>query len=113
MVNNTTKSGAETNKPNFMTDLQAIHSFVQNLGSTYYGKQFISTLGERICVYQGENFQEKVFSSVPTNDGGWIEDGISVLGLGEPELTSFRSDDNRIGPFAVFNSDGDGKGIEQ
>lgn len=106
IYNNPTAGGAEAGKPKPLMDLETIHQFIQNLGNTYYGKQWISKLNQTICYYQGENFQEKIFTDLPTNDGGWVDGDIPILGLGEPELTSFRSDDNRITCFAVFNTDG-------
>lgn len=86
-------------------DLHSIHSFVQNLGTTYYGKQFFVPLNEDICYYIGEKFLEKVFSSEPTNAGGWVDYGTPVLGLNDPDLGTFRSTDDRIGCFAVFAVD--------
>jgi hypothetical protein len=86
----------------FTEDLQKIHQFVQNLGSTYYGKQWFTPLNESICYYRGQNFQEKIFSSVPTNEGGWVDPGTAVLGLNDPDLGSFRQTDDRISCFAVF-----------
>jgi hypothetical protein len=108
LYNDPRKGGAEARKPEPEQDLESIFQFVQNLGNTYYGKQWICPLKEKICYYQGENFQEKIFSSVPTNDGGWVDSNVAVLGLEEPELTFFRSDDNRLNSFALFNTDGDG-----
>ena len=89
-------------------DLQKIHSFVQNLGTTYYGKQWFTPLNETICYYKGEKFQELIFSSEPTNAGGWVDYGTPVLGLTDPDLASFRETDDRISSFAVFAiNDGD------
>lgn len=88
-------------------EIQKIHSFIQDLGTTYYGKQFIVPLNETICYYQGENFQEKIFSSVPTNAGGWVEGNVTILGISDPELGLFRSDDNRVTSFGVFTISGD------
>jgi hypothetical protein len=110
LYNDPRRGGAEARKPEPEQDLETIFQFVQNLGNTYYGKQWISRLNEKICYYEGENFQEKIFTSVPTNDGGWIDGDMPVIGLSEPELTFFRSDDNRINSFALFNVDGDGNG---
>lgn len=107
IYNNPTRGGAEAGKPKPLMDLEAIHQFVQNLGNTYYGKQWICPLNQTICWHQGENFQEKIFTDVPTNDGGWVNGDVAVLGLFEPELTFFRSDDNRITCFALFNTDGE------
>lgn len=103
---NPSSGGAEASKPKPLMDLEAIHQFVQNLGTTYYGKQWICPLNQVVCWHQGENFQEKIFSDVPTNDGGWVNGDIPILGLSEPELSQFRSDDNRINCFAVFDVDG-------
>lgn len=105
---NPTAAGAEAQKPKNKRDLEAIHAFVQNLGNTYYGKQWISPLKETICKYPGENFQEKIYTSIPTNAGGWIEGSSTVIGLSEPELTFFRSEDSRVNCFALFNTSGDG-----
>jgi len=110
LYRNPRRGGAEAMKPEADQDLEAIFNFVQNLGNTYYGKQWISGLNETVCYYQGENFQEKIFTSVPTNDGGWVDGDVAILGLSEPELTFFRSDDNRINCLALFNASGDGGG---
>lgn len=104
LENNPNLGGAKAALPKTDQDLQAIHSFVQNLGSTYYGKQWISKLKQKICYHQGENYQEIIFTDVPTAEGGWVDGDLSVLGLGEPELSFFRSDDNRIKSFAVFST---------
>jgi hypothetical protein len=83
-------------------DLNNIHGFVQNLGNTYYGKQFFTPLNETICYYKGDDFQEIIFSSEPTNVGGWVDYGTPVLGLNDPDLGTFRETDDRISCFAVF-----------
>lgn len=89
-------------------DLQKIRSFVQNLGTTYYGKQWFVPFNENICYYRGEKFQELIFSSDPTNEGGWVDYGTPVLGLSDPDLSSFRETDDRISCFVVFaQNDGD------
>lgn len=93
-------------KPENKEPLKQIHAWLADLGNTYYGKQFLAELSERICYYQGEEFQQKVYSSVPTNDGGWVDGNVPVLGLADPELGTFRADDYRIGCFAVFVTDG-------
>ena len=100
------KGGAEAGKPQAIIDLEKIHNFLVDLGNTYYGKQFISPLNQTICYYQGENFQEKIYTDVPTTNGGWVDAGTPVLGLSDPELGAFRTDDNRIGCFAIFTVDG-------
>jgi hypothetical protein len=101
-MQNARKPAAKSNKPEFLNDLEKVFNFVKNLGSTYYGKQFFVPLNQRICYYRGDDFQEIIFSDVPTNDGGWVEEGVPVLGLADPELSAFREEDNRVGCFAVF-----------
>jgi len=58
----------------------------------------------------------KLYSHIPTNDGAWIENCGTVLGLGSPGglldnlngtsvyLDFFRKDDGRVGPFARIDS---------
>jgi hypothetical protein len=58
-------------------------------------------------VHGTENYGEKVFTDTPTSAGGWVDYGVPVLGLSEPELSFFREEDNRIGCFALFTSIGD------
>lgn len=106
-VNNPTRAGAKAGETDLQHDLRVLHGFVEDLGNTYYGKQWLCKLNQPICVRQGENFQEKIFSDVPTGEGGWVDGDIPILGLSEPELTFFRSDDYRINGFAIFNIDGD------
>lgn len=104
IFNNPANGGAEMSKPKPLMDLEAIHRFVQELGNTYYGKQWIAPLNQTICYHQGEHFQEKIFTDIPTGEGGWVDGDIPILGLSEPELSSFRSDDQRINSFAVFKT---------
>ena len=94
-------------------DLSNIHAFVQNLGTTYYGKQWFTPLNEKICYYEGEKFKELIFSSEPTNAGGWVDYGTPVLGLNDPDLGSFRETDERISCFAVFSIDGEAEGKDE
>jgi hypothetical protein len=84
---------------------------VQNLGDTYYGKQYIANINQTICYNRstdGQNYSQLIFSDIPTNAGGWVDEGTRVLGLTDPALTFFRQEDNRIGAFAEFNIDGIG-----
>lgn len=92
--------------PETEKELQKIHNWIAELGNTYYGKQFLAELNETICYHQGEEFQEIIFTSDPTNAGGWVDGDEPVLGLADPELGLFRSDDNRVGAFALFTTDG-------
>jgi hypothetical protein len=101
---------ARANEINLIDDLDKIHKFIANIGTTYYGKQFLTKLNSNICVTinneeaDGNGFGEKIYSEVPTNDGGWVDYNTSVLGLNDPDLSIFRSDDDRIKPFSIFNS---------
>jgi hypothetical protein len=90
-----------------LENLSKIYNFVKNLGDTYYGKQFLTPLNNTVCVTrnntEGEDgFGEKLYSVIPTNNGGWVDYGTSVLGLSDPSLGAFRLDDDRIKPFAMF-----------
>lgn len=99
------------NQYNITDDLKKIHAFVQNLGDTYYGRQYIADINQTICYNRstdGSDYAQLVFSDIPTNAGGWVDEGTNVLGLVDPELTFFRQEDNRIGAFAEFNIDGGG-----
>lgn len=108
-VNNPRQRDIYVNKYNVTDDLKKIHAFVQNLGDTYYGRQYIASLNQLICYNRstdGQNYSQLIFSEIPTNAGGWVDAGTQVLGLSEPELSFFRQDDNRIGSFAQFSIDG-------
>lgn len=106
-THNPKNAGAERSKPKFAMDLEKVHSFIAEIGNTYYGKQFIGQLNQNISYKDGENFQERIYSDVPTGAGGWVDGDVPVLGLSEPELSTFREDDYRIGCFALFNVSGD------
>jgi hypothetical protein len=103
---NPNAAGKNANMPDFTNDLQKLHAFIKGLGDTFYGKQFITPLNQRICYYQSDNFGEKVFTDIPTPDGGWANENQAILGLNDPDLGIFRHDDNRVGCFAVFSTDG-------
>jgi len=86
--------------------IETIHQWVKNLGDTYYGKQFITKLNQKICknyAVPGDPTSEPVFSDIPTGAGGWVDYGIPVLGLSEPELQLFREDDHRLSCFVRFD----------
>lgn len=86
-------------------ELKAAHEFVSSIGNTYYGKQFLTPLPDNICIIDDpDNFRAKKYSAVPTNDGGWSES--SVLGLDQPALSYFATEDGRISPFALFSHEG-------
>lgn len=107
-VNQPNAAGVLANEPKILDELEKIWSFIKNLGDTYYGKQFITPLNQLVCYYQDPNslVGEKIFTDVPTNAGGWVDDGTPVLGLNDPELGLFREDDGRIGCFALFDVGG-------
>lgn len=106
IANAPTRGRRESNKPQIIEDLETVHKWLQNLGSTYYGKQFMCPLNEGICYYLTDytvNNGELVFSSNPTT-GGWVDPGTIVLGLGDPYLEIFREQDGKLGGFSVFNT---------
>jgi hypothetical protein len=49
-------------------------------------------------------FRPTQYTHVPTNEGGWADPCTPVLGLESDDLTFFRTEDLRIGPFARFQS---------
>jgi hypothetical protein len=94
--------------PPVLEELKKVHEWIAELGRTYYGRQYLVKLKEKVCVRpHPENYGEKMYSDTPTNDGGWVEPGIPVLGLPDPELEMFRTDDGRVGPLALFHVSGD------
>jgi hypothetical protein len=107
-INQPRPENSASNKPEYLEDLEKVWNFVKSLGDTYYGKQFITPLNQKICTYKIPDapLSERAFSDIPTNAGGWVEDGTPVLGLSDPELGLFREDDGRISCFALFNNDG-------
>jgi hypothetical protein len=112
-LNNPDKSDALVNMPFIDEDAQKMFAFVQSIGRTYYGRQFLARLDERICYNSSDNSSsvcatsEKIYSSVPTNDGAWVENGATILDLSDPFLGFFREDDGRVGSFALFNTSGE------
>lgn len=114
--NNPTRATVNANKYSVTEDLKKIHAFLQNMGDTYYGKEFMGLLNQKICYTRstdGQNFSQLVFTDTPTNAGGWVDDGTSVLGLSDPELGFFREEDNRIGAFGQFSVAGEPPEDEQ
>jgi hypothetical protein len=112
---NPNSAAAKKGKNPVEEDLNKIHQFVANLGNTFYGKQFIARLNEDICYFvdpltapQGNpNFGNKTYTSIPTNAGGWYEYNQNLLGLNDNNgLGVFRTDDQRVTSFAVFNIGG-------
>lgn len=110
MANNPNRATVNSNKYSVTEDLKKIHAFLQNIGDTYYGKEFMALLNQKICFTRstdGQNFSQLVFTDIPTNAGGWVDDGTSVLGLSDPALSFFREEDNRIGAFGQFSVAGE------
>jgi hypothetical protein len=114
-ANDPTYFQARLNRDKYYEDFKKIHSFVETLGRTYYGKQYLAKLEERICYRPTDNTQlgtncissEIIYSSEPTNEGAWIELNEPVIGLTDPYLGFFRQDDGRVGSFALFNATGE------
>lgn len=91
-------------------EIGKVHKFVENIGNTFYGKQFLVELDQIICVKDDPDaFREKLYSDIPTNDGGWVEEnqiGTAItLNCPNPEIGIFMQDDGRIGAFAKFTKD--------
>lgn len=89
-----------------IADLKAIYNFVLDLAQTHYGKTFVFKMNERICAHFADPESDAgalIYSSEPTNEGGWIDPGYTALGLSDPALTFFRTDDGRVECFARWN----------
>jgi hypothetical protein len=94
--------------PPVLEEIKKVHEWIAELGRTYYGRQYLIKLKEKVCIRpHPENYGEKMYTDTPTNDGGWVEPGIPVLGLPDPELEMFRTDDSRVGPLALFHVSGE------
>lgn len=108
IINDPTQAENQSNDNKRVQDLEKIKSFLANLGSTYYGRQFFAKLNQKICWYRDndEEDREIYYSDIPTGAGGWVDAG-PVIGLDDPDLGIFRQDDNRIGCFARFNISGE------
>jgi len=92
-------------------DLEAIHSWVSNLGTTYYGKQWACLINkQKICVIEDPDSAKLPwpknpkfnFSDIPTSAGGWVEYNARILGVTEPDLGFFKSEDGRLGAFLGY-----------
>lgn len=111
-IHNPNASEAKLNQSYIIDDFKKIHQFVETLGRTYYGKQYLAKLNQKICYRPSGDIEmtdsciaaEMMYTSVPTNDGGWVEPGGSVLGVSDPYLGFFRQEDGRLGGFAVFTA---------
>lgn len=86
-------------------DINSIYNFVLDQANSHYGKTYLFRFNEKICAKWTDpetSSGEMSYSSVPTNEGGWIDPGHVALGLGDPELGTFRNDDGRITAFALW-----------
>lgn len=107
-MNNFFKDRVRQNQ--FKHDIELVHSFLNNLYQTYYGKQYIVITNERICAnYSNPELEsgEIKFSSEPNNEGGWVDYGNSILGLSDPVLGFFRGDNGKVGCLVRYSPTGD------
>lgn len=77
------------NKHTQVDDFRIIWEFLKTLGDTYYGKQFISQLNQTVCAKFPDDLAPVVFTDIPTNEGGWVDDGTSILGLNDDDGLGF------------------------
>ena len=112
-LQNPNQSNKANASPEYLSDLEMIHKAIQEIGNTYYGKQYLVPLHNipsndtttTICGYRNTYDTitgEWIYSAEPTPDGGWVDPGQPVLNLGEPYLEMFRNDDGRITCFGRF-----------
>lgn len=102
-LSNPALSSKYKNLPEVVNDLKKIHSFLNNLGSTYYGKEFIVKLDrQKICKKYDQETNTYIYTDTPTNNGGWADNTYNIMGLSEPYLSHFRNEDQRIKGFARF-----------
>ena len=95
------------NNTRFIADIKAIYNFVADLANNNYGKKYLTRLNEAVCYkYVDPDSQsgQIEYSTTPTNEGGWVDPGISVLGLSETELSSFKTQDGRISCVVRFDN---------
>lgn len=111
LFQNPTFASYSSNRPDNLIDLEKIHSWLADLGNTYYGKAYLVS-APQLC-FRKVTDGSVVFTKEPTNAGGWFaKDNTipfvpTVLDLSDPELDTFRTDDGRIKCFAVFKTDGE------
>lgn len=102
-MNNPSSAITYRNYPKVVEDFKKIHAFLNNLGSTYYGKEFLVQLdNQKVCKKYDSETNTYVYTDTPTNNGGWVDASFPVLGLNEPWLSHFRTSDQRIKGFARF-----------
>jgi len=110
--------------PNLVKDLNTLVGFIQDIGNTYYGKQYLVRVPELAAYrdYQYSNFQIPVgdqtisvfkgsgkiqYNYEPINEGAWEEPGNviddSIL-VGSPKYYMLCEEDGRIGPVLGYNA---------
>lgn len=109
--------------PNLVKDLNTLVNFIANLGSTYYGKQYLVRVPELVSYrdYQYSNFQIPVgnetisvfkgtgkihYNYDPINEGAWEEPGNVIddnILVGSPKYYTLCDEDGRIGPILGYN----------
>jgi hypothetical protein len=118
-ANNPQGADGKLAEERYNEDIKKIFGYIESLQQTYYGKQYLAKIVEPICARRSGDIiseassstggcasSEVVYSSQPTNDGGWVEGG-SVMGIGDPYLGFFKQEDGRVGSFALFTVAGD------
>ena len=110
--------------PNLVKDLNTLVGFIQEIGSTYYGKQYLVRVPEMVAYRDSQysNFQIAVgsqtisvfkgngkisYSYEPTSEGAWEEPGNIIddtILVGSPKYYMLSEDDGRIGPILGYNA---------
>jgi hypothetical protein len=109
--------------PNLVKDLTTIVNFIAEIGSTYYGKQYLVRMPE-VTAYrdsQYSGFQIPVGSNTvsifkgsgkilynyePINEGAWEEPGNTIddsIVIGSPKYYTLCEDDGKMGPILGYN----------
>lgn len=99
----------QNNSQKLLKDLETIYNFINDLGTKYYGKQYLCRLNETVCYNYLDPDAESgslEYSSNPTNEGAWIDPGEYALGLHDGYLAPFKTEDGRVGAFVRFDTKG-------
>ena len=109
--------------PNLYKDLHTLVKLIGDIGSTYYGKQYLVRVPELVAYrdYQYSNFQITVGSQTisvfkgsgkiqynyePINEGAWEEPGNIIddtILVGSPKYYVLCEEDGKIGPILGYN----------
>ena len=117
LAGNMSSTEANKTKEHINEDAKKIYGYIESLRQTYYGKQFLCELSEKICSRNTQDLMvsdgssnssgciatEKTYHAQPTNDGGWVPNGDSIIGVSDPYLGFFRQEDGRVGSFGLFS----------